>query len=179
MSARACGGSRERPRTKWVTRVAPQAKTEAVVMASIALVATGGTIEVTIIAVSKPINMVRSRRDPCCSQGSGNSSQWRTSRLWARGEREASIRLAERYARRRPSDPWAWIVWGSWLMHAGRHDEAEAVFREGMAIHPESVELTFQLTESMLRQSKIQDARSFLERARESHPDSRFRISVS
>jgi tetratricopeptide (TPR) repeat protein len=98
--------------------------------------------------------------------------KWRTSRLWARGEREAAIRLAERYARRRPSDPWAWIVWGSWLMQATRYEEAEAIFREGLAIHPESVELTFQLTESMLRQYKIGDARPLLERARESHPDS-------
>ena len=98
--------------------------------------------------------------------------QWRMSRFGARGDREAAIRLGERYARRRPSDPWAWILWGSWLRHATRYDEAEAVFREGVAIHPGSVELTHEFAELLLHQSKVQDARPLLERARESHPDS-------
>jgi tetratricopeptide (TPR) repeat protein len=98
--------------------------------------------------------------------------QWRISRLWARGEREASIRVAERYARRRPSDPWAWILWGSRLMHAARYGEAEAVFREAVATHPGSVALAYELADSQLAQSKVQDANPVLERARESHPNS-------
>jgi tetratricopeptide (TPR) repeat protein len=57
-------------------------------------------------------------------------------------------------------------------MHAGRYDQAEAVFREAVAIHPGSVELTYQLADSLLAQSKVQDARPLLERARESHPAS-------
>ena len=97
---------------------------------------------------------------------------WRISRLWAKGEREASIRVAERYARRRPSDPWAWILWGGWLTHATRYDEAEAVFREALEIHPESVELAYEFADSLLRKSKVQDARPFLEKALESHPES-------
>jgi tetratricopeptide (TPR) repeat protein len=96
----------------------------------------------------------------------------RISRLWAKGKREASIRVAKRYARRRPSDPWAWILWGGWLTHAARYDEAEAVFREGLEIHPESVELAYEFADSLLRKSKVQDARPFLERALENHPGS-------
>lgn len=98
--------------------------------------------------------------------------QWRISRLWAKGEREASISVAERYARRRPADPWAWILWGSRLKHAGRYGEAEAVFREAVELHPESVELAYLLAVSLLTQSKVQDARPLLESARQSHPHS-------
>jgi len=98
--------------------------------------------------------------------------QWRISRLWARGDREASISVAARYARRRPTDPWAWILWGSRLMHAQRPGEAEAVLREGVLLHPESVEVASLLADSLLDQSKIGDARSILEGARESHPSS-------
>lgn len=57
-------------------------------------------------------------------------------------------------------------------MHAARPDEAEAVFREALLLHPKSVELASLLADSLLAQSKVPDARILLERAMESHPDS-------
>jgi tetratricopeptide (TPR) repeat protein len=98
--------------------------------------------------------------------------QWRIDRLWASGDREAAISVAARYARRRPSDPWAWILWGSRLIHAARPVEAETVFREAVVHHPESIELASLLADSLLTQSKVEDARTVLERAKGSHPDS-------
>lgn len=76
-------------------------------------------------------------------------------------------RVARLYARLRPKDPHAWLLWSSveetyWAEEASR----EKVLRRGLAANPRSIELAVALAQCLVRQRREDEAEPILQRCR-------------
>lgn len=101
--------------------------------------------------------------------------RWWIGHLRRRGAApEKRVRIAARYARLRPRDPHAWILWGNILVRQAKYQEAERVLRQGLIIHPRSnPDIGWLLARSLTNQSRLREARELLEDQALLFPDSR------
>lgn len=104
--------------------------------------------------------------------GFGKVVGWRVSRLGARGESEAALRLAQRYVHWRPSDPYAWFLQAELLLREGRAEAAEGILRQGLRRHPNEPTLAYLLARVLIGLSRIAEAREVLETQLRKVPES-------
>jgi Flp pilus assembly protein TadD len=97
---------------------------------------------------------------------------WRVERLNRKGDLGGAQRTAERYARWRPRDPHAWLMWAWTIGKGGEHEEAERLLRVGLDHCPSAPELMALLAHYLGTQGKYEECDAILHELQWQHPDS-------
>jgi tetratricopeptide (TPR) repeat protein len=93
---------------------------------------------------------------------------------WRRGDAEGQERIAANYARRRPDEPRAWVLWGNVRVKTGNFSGAETALREGLRLHPSAdPDLGWLLARALTAQDREQEGTSVLEEQMRVFPWSR------
>lgn len=96
---------------------------------------------------------------------------WRLNRATRRNNLAKAERIAASYAKRRPRDPHAWLMWALVAYKAGgvppptpnealvrTLEHVERILRQGLELHPDSIELAAKLAGSLSGQGRYQEA---------------------
>jgi tetratricopeptide (TPR) repeat protein len=109
---------------------------------------------------------------------------WRLNRAIRNSDLERAERIAAAYARWRPRDPQAWLMWASVVLKAGgpppptpsgpieRLVEIERVLRRGLEFHPNSINLSAELASMVSHQERYEEAEQIWSDLRARHPES-------
>jgi tetratricopeptide (TPR) repeat protein len=98
----------------------------------------------------------------------------RIRKAWSRGDAEGQERIAAAYARRRPDEPLAWVLWGNVRFKQRDFPGAERVLREGLALHPSAdPDLGWLLARVVSAQRRPEEAKDILEEQARLFPRSR------
>jgi tetratricopeptide (TPR) repeat protein len=98
----------------------------------------------------------------------------RISRAWRLGDTEAQERIAASYARKRPDEPRAWVMWGNVRFRRNDYAGAEDVLKRGLRLHPSAdPDLGWLLARAVLVQGRSAEAKEILDTQVMTFPGSR------
>lgn len=98
----------------------------------------------------------------------------RIARAWRLGDTEAQERIAASYARKRPDEPRAWVIWGFVRFRRDDYAGAEEVLKRGLDLHPSAdPDLGWLLARAVLAQGRSVEAKEILDTQVTTFPKSR------
>jgi tetratricopeptide (TPR) repeat protein len=98
----------------------------------------------------------------------------RIAKAWRHGDTNAEEQVAASYARKRPDDSRAWVIWGNVRFRRDDYAGAEEVLKRGLALHPSATpDLGWLLARAVGAQGRSADAKEILEAQVTTFPDSR------
>ena len=98
----------------------------------------------------------------------------RIRRAWRLGDTDAQERIAASYARKRPDEPRAWVIWGNVRFRRDDYVGAEEVLKRGLDLHPSAdPDLGWLLARTVLAQGRSVEAKEILDTQVTTFPDSR------
>jgi tetratricopeptide (TPR) repeat protein len=97
---------------------------------------------------------------------------WLAARAARRGDESRAAQILTLYVKWRSNDPLGWAILGHALLRDNRVAEAEKMLREGLAIHPVSLELNDQLARVLVERNADVEAGEIWRHMQAAHPES-------
>jgi tetratricopeptide (TPR) repeat protein len=95
---------------------------------------------------------------------SAETVERRIAKSWRHGDTAAQERIAASYARKRPDEPRAWLIWGNVRFRRDDYAGAEEVLRRGLTLHPSAdPDLGWLLARAVGAQERSVEAKEILE----------------